>query len=262
MNLANLGKLVLNGAKKEMPKILTAGAIVGLVSTVALSFKEAPKAKDILDAAKAELEKGDLTPEEAKALKIDTVKEVAKVVWPSAVSALLTGACVLGSHSASASRQAALTAAWTLSENTLMDQTNKIKEMLGQKKADEITASIAEDKIKANPPKENNVIITGNGDYMCYDLMSGRYFKSTIEKVKEAVNQINYNMGYGGEPYASLNDFYEFVNLPRIELGEQLGWTAANLIELCESYAKGDDDVPCLVIDFLTRPAPFYKELY
>lgn len=263
MNAKLLALKLIAAGRKQLPAVLTAGAMASLVTTIVLAFDEAPKAKDVLDAAKEELKRENITPEEAKTIKRDAAKEIGKIVWPVALSAVLTGGFILGSHSVSVKRQAVVTAACTAAESALADYQGKVKDIFGKKKEQEVRDAINVDKLEANPASKNYIIMTGKGDYTCYDAYTGRYFKSSIDKVKEAINNLNHQMTMGSEPYCSLNDFYDEIGLPEVPGGEDVGWkTTEGLIELSETYSKDDLGDPCLVIDFLKRPLPFYKSLY
>ena len=44
--------------------------------------------------------------------------------------------------------------------------------------------AIAKDRIDKNPVSSREVIITEKGNTLCYDAVSGRYFKSDIDKLK------------------------------------------------------------------------------
>lgn len=53
-------------------------------------------------------------------------------------------------------------------------------------------------------------------------MISGRYFKSDIEKLKRAANDLSRRML--DEGYISLNDFYYEIALPETKLGDELAW--------------------------------------
>jgi hypothetical protein len=53
---------------------------------------------------------------------------------------------------------------------------------------------------------------------------------------------------------ASLNDFYDELNIPRTEVGDILGWNVDNLLEINIGSCIAEDGRPAVVIDYLTRP--------
>lgn len=166
-------------------------------------------------------------------------------------------ACLIGATSENLRRNAALATAYTLSESARKEYTTKVIETLGEKKEEAIRDSIAKDKIERNPVNSKEVIIVEKGNTLCYDSLSGRYFKSDIDKIKMAVNTLNRNMT--NHDYVSLNDFYYEINLPDIELGDSLGWNRdGGLIEIFFSSQLTPDDTPCLVIDYNIAPKEDY----
>ena len=65
--------------------------------------------------------------------------------------------------------------------------------------------------------------MTGKDTTLCYDAMFGRWFRSDVDTIIRAVNEINRKI-VAGDMYASLNEFYDEVGLPPVEAGEYLGW--------------------------------------
>lgn len=243
---------------KNGAHILTGIGVAGVVTTTFLATKASPKALDVLAVAKDEIDREDISEEEIKELKKSTAIEVLKIYAPVAVSGSLTIASIIMAHSKSMRKQAALVAAYNLSEVALSEYKGKVKELFGEKKAIEAEDAVYKDKIAANPPKEGTIIFTGNGDYLCYDVTSGRYFKSTINDVKSAINEINQRLI--SEMYISLNEYYDYLKLPHISIGDDLGWSVDNPLQLKESYQAGEDGTPCLVIDFLVGPYPMFRD--
>lgn len=61
--------------------------------------------------------------------------------------------------------------------------------------------------------------------YICYDEFSGRYFVSNLATIQQATALSLAQFLEQG--WSSLNDFYDFLELPPIPLGYDLGWHAA-----------------------------------
>ena len=70
----------------------------------------------------------------------------------------------------------------------------KVIEMFGEKKNEAVKDAIAKDKVEKNPVVTREVIITEKGNTLCYDAVSGRYFKGDIEKIKKAECELNRQM--------------------------------------------------------------------
>ena len=195
---------------------------------------------------KKDLEKEQLSP-------VETVKTCWSCYVPAAVTGGFSIACLIGANSVHLKRNAALATAFTLSETTLKEYKEKVAEKIGQKKEQDIRDEIAKDKITRDPVSSNEVILTGKGNTLCYDAVSGRYFRSDRDKIDKALNELNRRMM--SEMYISLNDFYDEIGLSRIGLGDVLGWNIEKgFISPEFSYQGAEDGTPCLVISYLVDP--------
>ena len=232
--------------QKHSPELLTGLGIAGMVTSTALAVKATPKALKLIENEKNEQQKEKLT-------KTQTIKTVWKTYIPAAVAAVASTACLICSCAESAKRTTAIAAAYALSESALKTYSDKVVETIGEKKEQEIKEAIAEDKIKQNPVKEQEVILTANGETLCYDALSGRYFKSSIEAIRRAESELNRKLV--SEMYASLNDFYYEIGLSGTKIGDVLVWnydTGGIDIEFCSRLTE--NNMPCLVIDYKASP--------
>ncbi len=55
-----------------------------------------------------------------------------------------------------------------------------------------------------------------------YDIYSKRYFESTLSKVIQAEYHLNHNLSWVGS--VSLNDFYNFLGIDILPMGDGMGW--------------------------------------
>lgn len=240
-------------ADKHAPAILTGIGITLMITTTGLAVCATPKAHEKIKEKRRS--KGEnLTP-----------VEVVKTVWtdyiPAAASGAAGTACLIGSTRMSGKRYAALAAAYSLSEASRIEFREKATQVLGEKKMQSINDAVAKEQIEKNPVRKNEIILTGNGNTLCYDALSGRYFYSDIEKIKRAENTINYRMR--GEMYISLNDFYDEIGLDRNDLGDSLGWTVdKGMIQLWFSSQLTKEGVPVLVINYENPPEYDYYKTY
>ena len=263
INLSNITKQIGITIKRKRPEILT-GMGVGLgACTVVLAVKATPKALMLIEEKKREINHDIL--EEAKATgaeecqridkltPIDTVRVAWKCYIPAAVTGLASVTCLVGANTTSARRNAALAAAYTLSETARIDYKKKVAEVVGEKKEREVRDAIAKDKIERNPVGNKEIIITEKGETRCYDSLSGRYFKSDIDMLNRSVNELNRKLI--DQSYMSLNDYYYEIGLPEIKIGYKLGWRVdQGLVKLDFSSQLCDDGVPCVVVDFEEAP--------
>lgn len=262
MGKSNWAKFIKNTQatlSKHTPEILTGFGIAGMITTTVLAVRATPKALEMLQ--DAEIEKYDeqvkagTYPEDLKGL---TPVEVIKTAWKPYVPAAVTGvasiACLIGASSVHVRRHAALATAYKLSETALSEYREKVVEHIGEKKEHTIREKVAKKQVQDNPASKNEVIVTGTGDTRFFDPMSGRHFLSTVEKIKKAENDVNKRMIHDICGYASLNEFYDEINLPRTDVGDIIGWNAENLIDMGVSAQVDDDGQPSIVLDYISRP--------
>lgn len=272
MNKLNFNKIfntVKNITVQHSPEILTGLGIAGMITTTILAVKATPKALDDISAEKRRIandeskERQDY--EEAHRLLLTPVETV-KVAWKNYIPAAITGtvsiACLIGGCSVNGKRNAALATAYSLSETALKDYQHKVIEAVGEKKEQTIKDAVAKEKIEKEPVQNKEVIITGKGETLCYDTLSGRYFKSDIEKIRKTVNDLNLRLRE--ENYISLNEFYYEMGLKRIKMGDDLGWNISinGYIEPNYSSQLADDGTPCLVLDYQVGPVYDYHRLW
>lgn len=255
MDKPNLTKFVKSTqvmVSKHTPEILTGIGIAGMITSTVLAVKATPKALQLMDERKFDLEVEKLT-----------VVETVKTTWKCYIPAVVTGAasvgCLIGASSVNARRNAALATAYKLSETALNEYREKVVETIGEKKDQAIRDQINKDHIEEKPVSKSEVIITEKGNTLCYDTISGRYFKSDIDKIKKAVNELNRKMVY--DNYVSLNEFYDELDLAHTSVGDDLGWNMENgFIDIYFSSQIADDDTPCIVVNYDVAPKyDYYK---
>ena len=248
---SNIFQGIAKRVRAYSPEILIGIGISGMIYSTVMAVKSTPKAMILVKKKKKELKKNELKP-------VETFKAAFKCYIPSAVITVLSVSCIMAASNINHKRNAALATAYSLSESALKLYQEKVIETIGEKKEQQIRDEVAKEQITQNPVTKNEVIITESGNTLCYDSLSGRYFKSDIEKLRKAVNELNHSML--ANMSASLNDYYDLINLKGIPHGERLGWNANRaLVELTFSAQLAEDGVPCLVVDFQERPTYGYE---
>ena len=233
--------------QRNSPTILSCIGSAGVIATTALAVKVTPKAIRLLEAAVSE--KGeDLT-----------VLEVIRVAGPSYIPAALVGlstiACIFGANVLNKRQQAAITSAYMLLENTYKEYQKKVKEMLGDDSDTLIKRSIAKNKYREadiSPPEEQ----------LFYEFNHGEFFERTKEDVLRA--EYCFNSLFRSRGYASLNDFYDLLGLPRTEYGDTLGWTYGEgysecpWVEFEHEPLELEDGMRCYIINMPIQPTINY----
>lgn len=239
---------------KHSPQILMGVGIAGMITTTVLAVKATPKALQLIEEKKRELETDELS-------VVDTVKTTWKCYAPAAVTGTLSTICLIGSNSVSTRRTAAIATAYKISETALEEYRAKVVETIGEKKEQIIKDKVAEEQLKKNPISKNEIIITEKGNTLCYDAWSGRYFKSDLEKIKKVQNDMNYRLI--NDMYVSLNEFYSALGLSNVDMGYELGWNLDRdgKLELEYSANIGEDGAPCIVISYNVAPQYDFSRL-
>jgi len=271
--IVTVGRKVAGEVSKNSPVILTGLAVTGVVTTVILGVRATPKAMSLIDdELYSQYEKSGMMEDVSfpEWLGLDTKTytfkdrtnmlkkgEVIKLTWkcyiPTAAVGLVTIACIIGAHNIHLRRNAALASLYSLTESAFKEYQSKVVETIGKNKELKVRDDVTADKIKQNPVGEAEVIITGKGEMLCYDAMSGRYFKSDIEKIRRAQNKLNRDMMT--EMFMSLNEFYDELGLAHIRLGEESGWHIdRGMIDITFSAQLTEHEEPCIVLNYEVVP--------
>lgn len=246
MKLSNVTKTVSTFMRKNSPTILTAVGVSGMIASTIFAIEATPKAVKLIEEKKQELKVEKLTP-------IETVRTTWKCYIPTVVLTVLSSGCIVGANSVHAKRNAALATAYTISETALREYKDKVIETIGEKKEQAVRDAIAKDKIDKHPVSKREVLITGKGNTLCYDPWRDGYFEMDPDKVKKAVNDLNYQLLNDG--YVTLNDFYYNLGLGETVPGKTLGWNInKGQVQFRFSSQIADDGRPCLVFDFFNPP--------
>lgn len=256
MTLTRLAKQGEKFVADNSPAILTGMGVVGVVSTALLTGKATFKAAELI----REREFGD----NADRVNVLETKDRALLVWrlyiPAASTGLLTATAIIGANRIGTRRAAVMAAAYSMSEKAFTEYKDKVVEKIGENKERDIRDSVAQDRVARNPVDNQQVIVTGGGEVLCYDTWTGRYFQSSMEALKKAQNDVNYQVL--NNYYASLSDFYDKVGLSRTKNSDDFGWNSDDLLELYFSTTMSDDDRPCISVDFRVEPIRGYSRVH
>lgn len=234
--------------------ILTGVGVVGTVATAVLTGRASCKAVKLL------ADDDSLSEEDLAKMSI---MEQTKRVWPHFIPpvgmGVATVTAIIFANRISSKRAAALAAAYGLSEKAFHDYKEKALQHLGIKKEESLRDEIAQDRVNLNPI-EGQTIIIGDGEVLCYDAITARYFKCSMERIRQAENKVNYEIIH--QNAASLSSFYDEIGLPPTSYSDDVGWNLDNLIQMMYSTTITADGRPCIVIDFRVAPITGYGKLY
>lgn len=237
--------------------LLTSVGVVGTVTTAVLTGRASFRSADIIRAANKELNA------EAKSMAdvVDlTPREKIALVWPQFIPPVgvggLTITAIIMAHRLSAKEAATLAAAYGVSERAFSEYREKVVERVGQNKETGIHDAIAKDRVEKTPIP---AIVPGTGEVLCLDLWTGRYFNSTVETIRKAENDINFEIVNG--MYASASTFYDALGLEATEMTDMLGWNINCKLEVTISSQLASDGRPCVTIS-PTPPVPNFNHLF
>lgn len=251
MNLKHITKDLGKFVTKESPQILTILGIAGAGVTVYLTGKATWKAAQQIQHEEivGKVENDDQSFQLNNKARFE---KVWKLYIPAAATGVMAVGCIVAANRVQARRYAALAAAYGLLSGDFDEFRDKAAEQLGFKKMDEIDNSIARDKIDREfiPPGA----VTNEGLSWFKDNSSGRYFLSTQESVKKAMNFVNFEAN--NQRGASLNTFYDELGLDPTGVGHILGWAAGEALDIVFSPVLLDNGMAVTEIKFRQQPKP------
>lgn len=258
MSLPDIYKRVLKLTVDNGPTVLTAVAITGTVATAYLTGRATFKAAEII-ADEAEKR---LLHEIEENRKFPT-KDKVMLVWPqylpvAGVVATTVG-CIVFANRISAKRLAAAYAAYSISERHFDEYKTKIQEKLGIQKEQAARDELHQERVNTNPPTGQQILV-GDHETLVFEPWTGRYFKSDMESLKKAMNDINYQILADG--YATMADFYDKVGLENTKMANEMGWNMEHPMDIYFGTTLADNGRPCIVVEYNAQPIPIKDRIF
>ena len=217
------------GVSNHSSEILTFLSILGIGTTVYTAHQDTIKAEHKLEDERRYWRKSGVYHK-------FTVEEKVKLTWkcyiPTAISALSTAGCIAGSHYCSHRQKEALSSAYTLSQMTLQEYQKKVVEKIGENKERELREEVYKEVANRQTPpalylnNEVDVIETGHGNTLIYDMVAEKYIKSDINYIKSVRNDLNYELM--SELYFDWNEIRYRLGMPMTKYGSDRIVTAEN----------------------------------
>lgn len=254
-NLKHIGSLGKEYIKKNSPKIMTGMAIIGLGVSIYTAIKSTPEAMAILEEEKIDRAKQSEDGEIEPITPVDTVKLCWKCYIPTIISCGSTILFIISSDKIYNSRNIALASAYNLSSKMYKEYKDSVKEVVNEETQVQINESFAKKKITNDPIKETEDV-PGIGE-LCYDDISGRYFRCSVDEIKKI--EVELNKSLINDTFISINEYYSYVGLKNISIGEDLGWDLGyGYVEFGIDTILTDDNKPCIVVS----PNVVYRNNY
>jgi hypothetical protein len=230
------------------PAILTGVGVAGVLTTAFLTAKASFKVGAKIAYVEAEY----LQHMSWQQKKDFFIKEkLWKLFIPPAAVCFATVTAIIFSNRIEYRRAAAVATAFAISERGWEEYKTKIVEKLGPKKEQQARDEVAQDEVNRKPPTMQTVIL-GEGDSLCMDRWSGRYFRSTMERVKTAMVETNAKIYR--EDWASLTSFYDELGLEPTQESDNIGWNKDHPCELEFSFAGDSAGQPVMCFAFRAIP--------
>ena len=232
--------------------ILTVIGSVGVVATAVMAVKATPKAIKLIEKRKKE-ENRELEP-----------VEVIETSWKCYVSTALIGmgtiSCIFGSHVLNKRKQASLINSYILLEQYFKEYKRSVKKLYGDEVDIEIRSDMVKEKLdeKRDPNK-----------HLFFLEPYGKYFESTMEDVLMA--EYNLNRKFAKENEASLNDFLEYLGLPKKDKTYNdgyNGWSKEVICDFCNpdwidfhhNLVQLEDGMECYLINPSVEPRFIFND--
>jgi len=247
MKVSTILKRSWRGLKRASPAILAVASGVGVVVTAVLSAKAAPRAMQISQEYEAAENNGE--GKEARARR--TVLDTCKCYAPAAISGVVTISCIFGAHVINQNRQKTLMGAYAALGAAFAKYKAQANMLFGENADKEIQSAVE---------KFDKKVSEDEATYTFIDRYREEPYEKTWSDVLAAEYNTNYQLQRDG--YASLNDFYRWLDLPPIPGGDEAGWSFETLIdevEICwipfiNSPYTLDDGMQMVSIEIAVEP--------
>lgn len=238
---------------KHAPTILTVGGIVGLGVTAIYTGQASIIASETIK----KIDDWDDKP------FIEKAKTVVPLYIPAITMGIATSACIIGAHTLDTKRTIAAASAYTLSNAAYKEYKDKVEEVFGARKANDIREQVSQDRVtNSYDPSKITIINSEMGESLslCYDEISGRYFMSSIERLKRIEADLNNRARNLFENWVTLNDLYDLIGLENISIGDDLGWSvfSGDMLHIHYDAVLAPDNTPCIAMAYEVQPRYIY----
>lgn len=266
MNTSGIKKVVKTAQRtisKHSPEILTGLGIAGMITAGVMAVKATPKAMDILQKVHEREAEEHL---DKKQVAKEIVMKVAPVYIPAVATAALSSGALICATTIGNKRVAALSTAYTLSENALKTYQEKVIETIGEDKEQEVRTKVAEQTVIDHPIRNRELDISNGIKQIYYEPLANTYFTMSTVDYKDCINKLNHRMSTG-EMFISVADYCYELGITPPSSGNDIGWNVDHLIEPKPGNAVViTEDGPyqgmtCLVTDFYNPPVIDFANL-
>jgi len=248
--MSKIGNKVLTFIKNNDTNIITGiGIADGLLVGSYLWYKTGKKVNKRLTQKEIDIQR--------KLTFKEKVKETWKIFILPVCNTILSGGLLIYSARIGNKRLAALGAAYNLTEAALQQYIDKTKDIVGEKKANEIQEEVAKENLEQKGDKL--VLINGKNEVTIHEPLTDRWFVTSWNKIENAAVKLNIEATTGMSHRISLTEWFYEIGLPKTDISDSIGWDTLNgeKIEINKRYVGNDDGMPCCEIEYVQRPRYF-----
>ena len=250
--------------KRNSTTILTIISMLGVVGTAVASGIAANKAAEEKGRAlKLENEDTDVPNLTTVPIKLG-YKEYVKRYWkyyiPAVGIGILTCGCIGMTESINKKRQTALIGACALTAEAFREYRETVKEVYGEEGEKKVQEEICKKHYDEHVKKPEGEEI------LFYDMLSSRYFNSTLENVQFAITELNRRLVL--QDYVTLDEFYELLGLGKMAFSKSVGWCTwaesdygYRWIDVELDKVVMDDGLECYILRYPFEPHTDFLEL-
>ena len=134
-------------------------------------------------------------------------------------------------------------------------------EKFGEKQYGAMQDEVAKKRMETDPVDQKPVYEVGCGESLCYDTLSGRYFRASRDRVERGLNAFNKRLLI--QEALNYNELMYEISKGKLEdigFGDDVGWNIKNgLLELRYSSQLAKNGEPCLVLQYPEPPVRRYE---
>jgi len=264
-NFYNILYKIRGSIVKHSPEILTSLGITSMIASTVYAVKVTPKAKKKVDEFtsynKMIYKKGNLNPDDFRPKYTELIGLVWKDYLPAALLSVSGASFIVSANHINKKRNALLTAAYTLSESTLIKYKDRVMKDLGTDKAKEIDRKVREEiKLDKKDNINHKLNKVDEKEFIIIDSFSGLKMPkgTTLNKVESVLNSVNKIMNY--DMYVCADEWYDRLGFKHIpKCAENVGWKLEDgLIEITQNPGLDEDGVPAMYVNFINLPKEDY----
>lgn len=219
--------------RRGSPLILACIGTIGVIGTAVLAVRGSKKADLVLEKI------------ESNATTVQKAIAVVPAYAPAIASGIGTITCIIGSSVLSRKQQSQILGSYAVLNNYYKRYRSKLIELKGEETDQEIRAAMVRDHAWFHPIDMSDV---PDLKVTFYDERSGVTFQRYEREVIDAEYHINRIFVMQGG--VSLNTYYEFLGLPKVPDGDEIGWSCMDEMywidfehKLITNQDDGGDDI-------------------